>query len=477
MAANQTKVKLNDIISEAVEKMVEAREGEGEQRRKTQKEKRLAEGVKKALLEGDKRSHPTPVSLLTANKYLTKVRDAISELGYKHHGFPAAVTRLGKQFPEYQESLLMLVDLPLKTAAQALRKWQAELMEQMETLGKSAEGKKVRDFFNKLSAIDVVPVAISAMAFDAAERQFIKDHREEMIVKKQSKLITLQMSEVIELIGNLLTTSVSDPKRTEKMALGISLATGRRQIETCIQGRFEKAGDYEMTFTGQAKARGDMREVTIPTLAPVDSILDALETIRNSRRMEEIREYMVEKSFYTENEMFNNKSRSFTATAEKVLGEAFGAKPDQQTWMFKDSRAIYAKTAYEMYKAETLAKGEQISSEDIFFTNRLGHNDAKAKENYKVFEVIPDEVTRVETSQLVERTPEQRLEGLRGLLNSESIQQNRLEPNLARVIEFVEREPNQHITKIWLRKEVKGGKTIRLNLLHEIIEKAGLELV
>lgn len=477
MAKNQEKIDLNKIISETVERFEEIRNSDDEQKRKTQKEKRLATTVKMELREDGRRLDKKRISILTMNKYLSKVREAISDLGYKHHSFNTSVTRLIKKYPDHKERFLKLVELPLKDASKDLKEWKEDLFNQIQICNDNSKEKSLRALHDHLSKLVIVPEVISKMAFDSTDKQLIKEHREEVITKKQSKLITLKMSKVINLITTLLSASVSDPKRIEKLALGVSLATGRRQIETCIQGNFKKKGKYEIKFTGQAKARGEEREITIPSLAPVDSVLSALETVRNSDLISNIQADMKETSFYTANEMFNNKSRTFTLTAKDVFQDAFGNKPSDQAWMFKDSRAIYAKTAYEMYRKETLDKGEQISSEDIFFTSRLGHTDSKAKENYKAFEVIADDISKVDSKKLVERTPKERLEGLKNLLDNDAIKQNRLEKNLERVIEFVTKAPEQNITKVWLRKDVRGGKTIRLNLLQEIIEKEGLNLV
>ena len=478
MAQNQQKIDLNFIVKDVCNRFIENRNSSKTQSRKTQYEKDLANSVNNMLLNNKQGTGEyQKISILTRNKYLSKIRSALTDLGYKHHSFDVSIQRLIKSNPEHEDTLNSMISAPLKDAAKILDDLKESLFNQLKKDQSEKEVKKIRQLHEKLSKIVIVPTVISFMAFNNADRKTIKDKRDAAIKEKQTKLITLKMSKVINLISELLSTSVSDPKLVEKLALGVSLATGRRQIETCVQGTFEKADDYEIKFSGQAKARGDMRENIIPSLAPVDVVLDALKVIRNSELIEKIKADMKENSFYTANEMFNNKSRNFTILAEKVFIDAFGIKPNDQTWVFKDSRAIYAKTAYEIYKKETLDKNEQICTEDIFFTDRLGHTDTGAKENYKAFEIIADDITKADPLKLVERTPEQRLEGLKDLLNNSQIQQNNLEKNLDRVIEFIEKNPIQNITKFWLRKDVKGGKTIRLNLLQEIIEKAGLAQV
>ena len=478
MAKNQEKVNLSEIISVTVEKFVEIMNEDIKQNRKTQKEKRLAEGCKKALLEGDKRSNPTPVTLFTANKYLSKIRSAISDLGYKHHALAKVVKKLSKQYPEHKTMLDKLETLPLREAADLKKTTIDKLFELRKNENDATNKKLISDQYNELSAIKLAPAFMSYLAFNNDDKREIKDQKDKTIKEKKTHKIVINMSKVTNLIADLLSTSVSDPKRAEKLALGVALATGRRQIEVCVQGNFNKAEEYKIKFSGIAKSRGSDREVVIPSLAPVDAVLEALEYVRNSELMEKIKGSMTEQSIYSANEMFNNKNRGLTIQASKIFNDAFGVKPDSSVWTFKDSRAIYAKTAYEMYKKDSESKNEKTRiDEDIFLTEKLGHNDKDAKDSYKAFEIIPDDITKADPSKLVERTPEQRLDGLKELLNNSAIQQNRLEKNLERVIEFVEKTPEQQITKIWLRKEVKGGKTIRLNMLQEIIAKAGLDLV
>ena len=475
MAKNQEKIKLSEIIDFAVSEFLDIRNSKDEQKTKTQKETRLASRIKTKLREDGRRSSEKKITLLTMNKYLTKIRIAITATGLKHHQVNSVTASLIKKHSEYEKELNLILNSSAIESKHFRENLISKMINDAKKIEKKTERVKLDKSITQLSKMKIVPEVISHLSFNDSDKKDIETHIAEKAEKTQSKLINLKMSKVLELINQLLNTSVSDPKRIEKLALGVSLATGRRQIETCVQGKFKKINSKEISFTGQAKARGDLREVIIPTLVSTNIVLSALESIRSSDQIKEITSTMKANSFYTANEMFNNKSRSFTINAEKVFKANFGLKKNKDSWKFKDSRAIYAKTAYEMYRLEAQKNDEDICSEGYFFTNKLGHDDKTAKENYMVFNVIADEIKK--TTKLMERTTEQRLEELKDMLENDSIKQNRLEKNLERVIEFIKIKQDQNITKMWLRKEVKGGKTIRLNLLFDILNKANLTQV
>jgi hypothetical protein len=162
----QSKINLREIIEKAVSDFVEIRESNEEQRRKTQKEKRLGASIKKALRNDGRRKESDKITLTTMNGYLTKVRKAIVKTGYKHHQFEQKITSLVEKNPRFKKSLNDLLNIDCLAATKAKN----ELVIELRKLAKKErEGKKIESLANALSAdtsvvILYAPPAIFSLA-------------------------------------------------------------------------------------------------------------------------------------------------------------------------------------------------------------------------------------------------------------------------------------------------------------------------
>ena len=477
MAANQKKVDLKNIISQLKKELEKARLPENS-RRRSQDEKAAGNRVH-ALLYSDGRATESTrktgkVSLTTYNRYLTDIRKSLIEMGDVNHTWRAQIKRAIKNHQGHEVRLTAMIDAPLATIITELAAWRAELVGDRKTVA-------LRELLK--NGLRPYPVVFEGLMMKGAFSEDFQIHQKSKIKEKQSALVDVDFDALVALSTELLCVPESDPLHAEKLALGVSLAAGRRQVETCAQGTFSAIPrkPYFLKFYGQAKAKGQKEEFKIPALAPAKLIIDAVKRLRKTDVMRVIFEFMNGVSDSEKNKMFNNKSRCFTLASRDILESHLGKKQNGEQWTFKDSRALYAKAAYLLYKQDQKKAKKQICTEDIFYSEFLGHTDDQAKESYKAFNVSGSKIERITETMIKEETeknsPAARLDGLRSLACKKIITENKTYTNvMCKIIAMIEQSPTQHITKTWMRTDVKGGKTITLNALFEIIEKAGLTI-
>ncbi|WP_267283820.1 protelomerase family protein [Klebsiella pneumoniae] len=118
-------------------------------------------------------------------------------------------------------------------------------------------------------------------------------------------------------------------------------------IEIMLQGEFSVAGKYTVTFLGQAKKRSEDKGVSrkIYTLCDADLFVSLVNQLRSCPAAADFDEVV---KGYGENDTRSENGRinailatAFNPWVKKFLGD------DRR--VYKDSRAIYARIAYEMF--------------------------------------------------------------------------------------------------------------------------------
>jgi len=476
MAVNQQKVDLKKIIDEAVSRFIEIRESDEPQKRKTENEKRLAKHIQTTLYGDGRKNASSKVKLTTFNRYMTTVRKAIAETGYTHHKLDDQLKKVAKKNAEHSDRILNLSNLPLLEVRVKLAEWKGEL-DKLFTSEDDNKSSKAKELYNAISDINPNPAIFAAMALkDADKKQFTK-HQSDKVDEKQSALVEIELEDVKSTAAKLMATPDGANAQAELMALGVAIAVGRRQVEICLQGEFKavRGNAYMIKFEGQAKAKGKTGAYNIPTIAPASDVLAAIRKLRKLARITEIEALVNEMPEADRNTKFNNLSRSFTLTAKEQLTQAFGIKPRGANWMFKDSRAIYAKTAYLLYQADQEKQGKPVAADDKFFTDNLGHTDKDAQKAYKAFNIkcsngATRELKNKPAIKKTVRTPAKRLTELKQFAKSEAIVESKAMTNyMAKLVPLIAEQPELEITQSWLRKEVKG-KAVNLKKLYEMLD-------
>ncbi|WP_329502364.1 protelomerase family protein [Pseudomonas aeruginosa] len=157
------------------------------------------------------------------------------------------------------------------------------------------------------------------------------------------------------------------------LALGLALATGRREVEILKLAKFEKVGEFELEFSGQAKRRGGVDygdSYRIYTLLQADVVLEAFAKLR---AMPEVLELQ-----HLDNTEVNRRvAKTLNTQAKRVFGN--------QERVFKDSRAIWARVVFELHFTRD-ARWAKVN-ETVFWREMLGHEDMDTQESYKAFKI------------------------------------------------------------------------------------------
>lgn len=427
------KVKIGEMINALVREVDNIDASELAQGEKTKKYKAAVAKFKNALF-ADKRKYRGKglANRITANTYNTYMSRARKRFDDRlHHHFEKNVKRLADKYPLYAEDLNTWLSLPAADIRQSLTELTSRLKDIQALaeeltdikLGTKAAEKKItrlahkypawsfaimdlnssdwkssRDHLYKLFQqgeqllgellnLKVNHEVLYSLTLSQAERVSIQKRWGDVLDSKKRSTVLIDYPVYMQAVIDLLNTPVQQfdlSTRTGMAPLAFALAavSGRRMIEIMVHGQFEVAGKNTVRFTGQAKKRQFDDEVrTIYTLCDSSLFVDRLNTLRNCPATSDFDTIMAGGD--------ENDSRSENGRISSVLGTAFSPwvkkffNDDRR--MFKDSRAIYARIAYESwFRVDPRWKDVD---EDVFFSEILGHDDEGTQLHYKQFKL------------------------------------------------------------------------------------------
>lgn len=362
------KVELRVIITEllegirAIDDNAELTRGE-----KTKRIARLAEKVKTKLYEDRRRKPDAKLQASTYRRYLTTIRTAITAENWRHHSVEETAQRLARRFPRWADRLQALAEL---TDITPLRLAHKDLLAEIRRAGDPDAYEAVREMkldHEVMRHLTLPAVTKVELATDAVE----------VLETKATNTVTIGYHQLMASITELLTAQQLRGDQYGQyfshLALGLALATGRRQIEILKLGRFEKVGEFELEFTGQAKQRQGVdysHSYRIYSLIKADLVLEAFERLR---AMPEVLELQA-----LENDEVNRRvAKTLNTVAKRVLGSS--------ERVFKDSRAIWARIVFETHFTRE-ARWKTVN-ETVFWREMLGHEDLDTQESYKQFKI------------------------------------------------------------------------------------------
>lgn len=427
------KVKIGEMINKLVTDVDAIDESDIPQGLKTKKYKALATKFKNALFS-DKRKYRGKglENRLTANSYNTYMSRARQRFDDRlHHSFEKNVTRLAEKFTLYADELAAWLELP----AADIRKRLASLTNQLKEiqplaeelsdvkLGTKAAEKKIIRLGNKYPAwkfalmdlagsgwqearnnlykhfqqgdqllsellnLKVNHEIMYALTLSQAERVSIQKRWGDVLDEKKRSTVLIDYPVYMQAIIDILNTPEENFDLTTRtgmapLAFALAAVSGRRMIEVMVHGQFEVAGKNTVKFTGQAKKRHIDEEVrTIYTLCDSSLFVDRLNLLRNCPAASDFDQVMAGGDV--------NDSRSENGRISSILGTAFSPwvkkffNDDRR--MYKDSRSIYARIAYERWFRVDPRWADV--DEDVFFSEILGHDDEGTQLHYKQFKL------------------------------------------------------------------------------------------
>ncbi|MIY14534.1 protelomerase [Salmonella enterica subsp. enterica] len=421
---------IGEIISNLVTKVDEIERSDIPQGDKTRKFKSLASKVKNSLYM-DKRKYrgnglKNRITANTYNTYMTRIRKQFDDR--LHHNFAQTISRLAERYPVYADELNSWLDAPAAEIRQKLGALQNRLKEIMPlaealssikagplsvkkygrlvqkypewalyigSLGtddwKSAQEEIYQAFqqgerlLDDLGSLKVNHEILYHLQLSSAERASIQKRWDEVLGEKKRSTVLIDypsyMQRVIDIITPEFTPTGTSRASLAPMAFALAAVSGRRMIEIMVQGEFEAVGRYQVKFYGQAKKRtGEDSGRTIYTLCDAALFVARLEQLRNAPAAADFDDIMGpgDDSYRSANARINTiLAAPFNAFAKDFFGD--------ERRVFKDTRAIYARIAYEAWFRYD-ARWQNVD-EDVFFSEILGHDDENTQLHYKQFKL------------------------------------------------------------------------------------------
>lgn len=160
----------------------------------------------------------------------------------------------------------------------------------------------------------------------------------------------------------------------KELVAGLIAATGRRPSEIYKSAEFKQVGQFEVTFTGQAKTRGEERD-SYPTYTLVESakVIDALARLRRMPEIKAIKKLTLA-------EIDSGKNNKMNAAIKEHFTPLINPPHGEAELSAKNLRASYAAIAIYLFCPWT-------TSTNLFIKERLGHTSdatATAYEDYQI---------------------------------------------------------------------------------------------
>ncbi|CAH3992295.1 MULTISPECIES: protelomerase family protein [Enterobacteriaceae] len=491
-----SKVKIGELINALVNEVEAIDASDRPQGDKTKRIKAAAARYKNALFN-DKRKFrgkglQKRITANTFNAYMSRARKRFDDK--LHHSFDKNIHKLSEKYPLYSEELSSWLSMPTANIRQNMSALQSKLKsimplaEELSNIKLGVKGsdaklakltkkypdwsfaisdlcsddwKERRDYLYKLfqqgsslleelHQLKVNHEVLYHLQLSPAERTSIQQRWADVLREKKRSVVVIDYPKYMQSIYNILNSpatlfSLNTRSGMAPLAFALAAVSGRRMIEIMFQGEFSVSGKYTVNFSGQAKKRSEDKNVTrtIYTLCEAKLFVELLTELRSCSAASDFDEVI---QGYGKDD-----TRSENGRINAILAKAFN--PWVKTFfgderrVYKDSRAIYARIAYEMFfRVDPRWKNVD---EDVFFMEILGHDDENTQLHYKQFKLanfsrtwrpdVGDENTRLVALQKLDDEMPGFARGDAGVRLHETVKQ------------LVEQDPSAKITNSTLR--------------------------
>lgn len=372
-------------------------------RRKNNAAKKAADKARKALWmktterrpvkEQDKYHTPESeeVTAVTHNRYVTRLRRDLEELGYLSFTFlddvNSVILKHGNRAKELSK---------IDTSTYKKAKYQIdELIKKTFVSEKKSKLKTtvnaIKSYREDLQMLAPRNPCMLSLVRSSSEKLYMNKRMVDRREKYQRKPRVINVIETISIIYALFKKGT-----WQDLAVGIALATGRRCVEVVHFGNFEKVDNFKLKFSGQRKTKmNGNKEFNIPSLVEADLVIAAIEELRNSTRIVNLITRLGGSGLH-EAEFARQINGSVAASLNDCMRDTFNSEMNSLSTAklehrrLKDGRAIYARISYSIYTANSKKAGRLAIQDSIFFKENLGHTDPNECESYKQF-IISDE--------------------------------------------------------------------------------------
>ena len=422
---------------------------------KTKKIVRLADSIKNQLHDDGRVKSDKKIAVSTYRKYLTQLRRLVREQNWVHHSLAEQVSRLERRHTQYSDELNSLIGLSIN-----------ELISKNRELVAQARKDKNDMAHADFKAMKLDHEMLRHLTLPSAQKESLDIKQTENRDEKISNQVTLNYAWLIKTIRELLTTKTKsiggkNYYAYNRLALGLSLATGRRAIEILYQGDFTKTHDNQVKFVGQAKktggANGDV--FNIFTLVDADLVINAFKALRSLDEIKSLSEFD-KLSEVERNEKINLRcAKNLNTLTKRIFND--------DKWVFKDSRDLWARAVRDVYYPDYQKKTNK--SEDKFWQEQLGHESIETQVAYKKFNLSFDDYNENDTE---ENDIKSQLDVIKTLDDHTEIERRgSLQKIHANVKLMLEASPDLLITQSLITREVGSGRAVIKDYL-DLVESA-----
>ena len=429
------KVQIGELIKQMVEEVDAVESSQREQGDKTRRYKAIANKFKTALFT-DKRKYrgegmKKRITANTYNAYISRARKRFDDRF--HHHFGKNVAKLASKYPCFSNELTEWLTMPAAEVRQRLgamqqrlkmimplaedlsdikigsagseRKinrlakkypeWQANLNALASSEWESARDETYQAFregeqlLNELNGLKVNHEILYHLQLSSAERASIQQRWADVLSEKKRSAVSIEYPRYMQAVHDILNAPLASYNLETRigmapLAFALSAVSGRRMIEIMWLGEFIPTGKYTVEFRGQAKKRSESEDTarTIYTLCDSKLFVEKLAALRSCSAASDFHEVILGYG--------DLDTRSENQRVKDILAKAFNPWVKEffgdDRRVFKDSRAIYARIAYEMWFRHD-PKWQNVD-EDVFFSEILGHDDENTQLHYKQFKLL-----------------------------------------------------------------------------------------
>ena len=334
------------------------------------------------------------IAATTHNRYVTRLRRDTTEKGFISYTFFDEIEAIKEGNPKHKEKLDKIDTGTHSTIDKSIRDIISKLSTSIKKSKRESTIKDLKNLIDSLSKLKTQnPVFISLIrreneALDMRKRE---ENRKVKYMKKQRKFSAVA---ALSMIYKLLAS-----ERWEDLAIGIALASGRRCSEVVHFGAFSKASEKEtfsINFKGMRKSKGKQESTfKIPALVDAETLINAIERLRCSDRITALIKRLRALKLHDA-----ELSRQLNSSLHSQLGERISdifnkneiSKNADQKWIFKDTRALYARMSYATYRANAKKAGREGMLDTAYFKSVLLHTDLNETLSYMQFQLSDKDV-------------------------------------------------------------------------------------
>jgi hypothetical protein len=330
------------------------------------------------------------VTATTYNRYLTRFRRDLEEAGIVAFNFDERIKSIAEQSGRYKKDILDLKGSTYKETSKSIKAFIEKLENSKKRIKKESTLKNVNFTIGELKTLSnngVENVIMTRIVRTSTEKGNMGKRESARKDKYQKRPRPFSGLEKIKVMYQLIATQ--NPKL---QTIALALACGRRCSEILYFGKFGKASDTRLTFSGIRKSKAKAtEEFKIPVLIEPELFLETLNNVRESDFISTPVERLKEEGLH-DAELARRLNGYTAPTLNKLINDELNKGHDEPTkWVFKDTRAIYARLAYANYCANMKKAGKTPKQELIFFRESLLHTDTNETLSYLQFRITDED--------------------------------------------------------------------------------------